>query len=53
MESSLQGPVNIGSQGMVTINQLAEMAMRIAGKQLRFVIFLALSACAAETQITG
>jgi GDP-D-mannose 3',5'-epimerase len=35
MESSFQGPVNIGSQEMVSINQLAEMAMRIAGKQLR------------------
>jgi GDP-D-mannose 3', 5'-epimerase len=35
MESSFQGPVNIGSQEMVTINQLAEMTMRIAGKQLR------------------
>jgi GDP-D-mannose 3',5'-epimerase len=35
MESNFQGPVNIGSQEMVTINQLAEMAMRIAGKQLR------------------
>lgn len=35
MESNFQGPVNIGSQEMVTINQLAEMTMRIAGKQLR------------------
>jgi GDP-D-mannose 3', 5'-epimerase len=35
MESSFQGPVNIGSQEMVTINQLAEMAMSIAGKQLQ------------------
>jgi nucleoside-diphosphate-sugar epimerase len=35
MESNFQGPVNIGSQEMVTINQLAEMAMRIAGKQIR------------------
>ena len=35
MESKFQGPVNIGSEEMVTINQLAEMAMRIAGKQLR------------------
>lgn len=34
MESKFQGPVNIGSQEMVTINQLAEMAMRIAGKKL-------------------
>jgi len=27
--------VNIGSEEMVSINQLAEMAMRIAGKKLR------------------
>ena len=35
MESDFAGPVNIGSEEMVTINQLAEMAMRIAGKSLR------------------
>jgi GDP-D-mannose 3', 5'-epimerase len=35
MESNFQGPVNIGSQEMVTINQLAEMTMSIADKQLR------------------
>ncbi len=35
MESQFQGPVNIGSEEMVTINQLAEMTMRIAGKHLR------------------
>jgi len=35
MESNFQGPINIGSQEMVSINRLAEMAMRIAGKQLR------------------
>jgi len=35
MESTFPGPVNIGSQEMVTINQLAEMTMRIAGKELR------------------
>ncbi len=29
-----RGPVNIGSEEMVTINQLAEMAMEIAGKKL-------------------
>jgi nucleoside-diphosphate-sugar epimerase len=34
MESEFCGPVNIGSEEMVTINQLAEMAMRIAGKNL-------------------
>ena len=35
MESDFAGPVNIGSEEMVTINQLAEMTMEIAGKQLR------------------
>jgi nucleoside-diphosphate-sugar epimerase len=34
MESHFSGPVNIGSEEMVTINGLAEMAMRIAGKDL-------------------
>jgi GDP-D-mannose 3',5'-epimerase len=28
------GPVNIGSEEMVSINQLAEMVMQIAGKKL-------------------
>jgi nucleoside-diphosphate-sugar epimerase len=32
--SDWTGPVNIGSDEMVTINALAEMAMRIAGKRL-------------------
>ncbi len=32
--SDFSGPVNIGSEEMVTINGLAGMAMRIAGKQL-------------------
>lgn len=35
MESDFAGPVNIGSEEMVTINQLSEMAMEIAGKRLR------------------
>jgi GDP-D-mannose 3', 5'-epimerase len=34
MESSFPGPVNIGSEEMVTINQMAEMIMKIAGKRL-------------------
>ncbi len=34
MESEFLGPVNIGSDEMVTINKLAEMAMEIAGKKL-------------------
>lgn len=35
MRSNWTGPVNIGSEEMVTINQLAEMIMEIAGKKLR------------------
>lgn len=34
MDSDFVGPVNIGSEEMVTINQLAETTMRIAGKKL-------------------
>ncbi len=34
MESDFTGPVNIGSDEMVTINQLAEMVMKSAGKSL-------------------
>ena len=34
MESDFTGPVNIGSDEMVTINRLAELAMEIAGKRL-------------------
>ena len=32
MDSRFTGPVNIGSDEMVTINHLAEIAMSIAGK---------------------
>lgn len=34
MNSSFRGPVNIGSEEMVTINQMAEIIMQIAGKHL-------------------
>lgn len=34
MNSDFKEPVNIGSDEMVTINQLAEMAMQVAGKTL-------------------
>jgi len=34
VDSRFAGPVNIGSEEMVAINQLAEMAMEIAGKRL-------------------
>lgn len=35
MDSDFTGPVNIGSEEMVTINQLAEMVIGISGKKLR------------------
>ena len=35
MRSDWTGPVNIGSDEMVTINQLAQMIMDVAGKQLK------------------
>jgi nucleoside-diphosphate-sugar epimerase len=34
VESDFTGPVNIGSEEMVTINQLAELVMDVAGKKL-------------------
>ena len=34
MNSDFMDPVNIGSEEMVSINQLAEMVMNIAGKKL-------------------
>lgn len=34
MNSSFSGPVNIGSEEMVTINHLAEIIMEIAGKKI-------------------
>jgi nucleoside-diphosphate-sugar epimerase len=36
MESNVQGPVNIGSDELISINGLAEMAMTIAEKKLAF-----------------
>jgi nucleoside-diphosphate-sugar epimerase len=37
MKSSFSGPVNIGSDEMITINDLARMAMEIAGKRQHIV----------------
>src|SRR5208283_2609549 len=34
MRSKYQGPFNIGSEEMVTINQLADMIMEVAGKHV-------------------
>ena len=34
MESDFMGPVNIGSEEMVSINQLAQMAIDISGKNI-------------------
>jgi GDP-D-mannose 3',5'-epimerase len=35
MDSEFSGPVNIGSEEMVTINRLAEIVMEIAGKRVK------------------
>jgi len=35
MRSDFKGPVNIGSEEMVTINKLADITMGIAGKTLK------------------
>ncbi len=35
MRSEFTGPVNLGSEEMVTINQLVDLIMAIAGKTLR------------------
>jgi nucleoside-diphosphate-sugar epimerase len=34
MKSEFLGPINVGSEEMVTVNQMAEMIMGIAGKKL-------------------
>ena len=36
MSSDFQGPVNIGSEEMVTINQLAEMAIAVSGRNVSY-----------------
>ena len=35
MQSDFSGPLNIGSEEMVTINQLVELAARISGKSVQ------------------
>ena len=35
MLSSFKGPINIGSEEMVTINQLVETAAKVAGKSIK------------------
>jgi len=37
MESDFEGPVNIGSEEMVTINQLASMAISISEKEINII----------------
>lgn len=36
MKSDFKGPVNIGSEEMVTINQLAQMAIDISGREITY-----------------
>ena len=35
MDSDFMGPVNIGSEEMVTINELVETAAKVSGKEVR------------------
>ena len=35
MDSDFMGPVNIGSEEMVTINELVETAAKVAGKEVQ------------------
>ena len=35
MDSDFMGPVNIGSEEMVTINQLVDTAAKVAGKEVQ------------------
>jgi len=35
MDSDFIGPVNIGSEEMVTINQLVDIAAKVAGKEVQ------------------
>ena len=37
MESNWSGPVNIGSEEMVSINELAEIVKKISGKNLKTI----------------
>jgi GDP-D-mannose 3', 5'-epimerase len=37
VDATFTGPVNVGSEEMVTINQLAELVMQIADKRLRVI----------------
>jgi hypothetical protein len=53
MGSDFSGPVNIGSEEMVTINQMADTVMRIASKQLKKNISPVLSAFKRDVPIIG
>ena len=53
MESEFTGPVNIGSDEMVTLNQLAQLAMAVAGKQVRIRHVPGPLVFEAETRTTG
>jgi hypothetical protein len=53
MESKFSGPVNIGSDEMVTINRLVKMVMEIAKRKLQLNIFQDLLEFAVATWITA
>ena len=48
--SSFEGPVNIGSDEMVSINKLASLMMEVANKSLRIITFLVPLASEGETR---
>jgi nucleoside-diphosphate-sugar epimerase len=53
LRSDFAGPVNIGSEEMVTINQLVDLVADIAGKKLRKKHVPGPKGCAGATQIKG
>ncbi len=50
--SDFIGPVNIGSEEMVTINALVQLAAKIAGKEIDINLFLDHSVCEEEIRRT-
>jgi GDP-D-mannose 3', 5'-epimerase len=53
MESDFMGPVNVGSEEMVTINQLVDTAAKVAGKVVqKRIISMVLLVFVVATQTT-
>ena len=53
MRSDFTGPVNIGSEEMVTINQLVDMIADIAGKRIESGTCPGRPGCAVGIRTTG